>query len=439
MQGFATKSHLLGVGLDAFFEEKIKTTVKKYKLQTRSRFCESLEKFKAKDFSPAMIILQVPIHFGNALKLVQEILYQYPQSSLIIISPKSDPHLLVHFFRAGAFDVLFTPFDSYELVQALRRVLLKPMEVKSPHDWTPLQAAAHFFTRSITGQWDDLADNIQRYFSLFVKNKEEKIFLIEGGVESFLKDRHRLTEDRVQYLRKFLIDPKALMFGINKQGRRRAWIIKLAPNFICYWNVEFKAEVNGDQVFSTGFINLLRGQRDHYEVHLERERMKLLALTDEITGLWNQRKLTQDLDERVHTKDPFSLLFIDIDFFKSVNDQFGHVHGSQLLIDMAEILRKELRGSDLIYRYGGDEFIVLLPKLDLEQSKITALRLSAAIKQNDFSVQEKPYKMSLSVGIAVYPLDAATAKDLVDFADQMMYMSKKSGRGKVFHMTEVMS
>lgn len=439
MQGLATKSHLLGVGLDSFFEEKIKTTVKKYKLNMRSHFCESIEKFKARDYSPAMIVLQVPLHFGNALKLVQEILYQHPQSSLIVISPKSDPHLLVHFFRAGAFDVLFTPFDSYELVQALRRVLLRPVEVKSPLDWTPLQAAAHFFTRSITGQWDDLADNIQRYFSLFVDRKEEKIFLVEGAVEGYLKGRHRLSGEQQQYLEKFLRDPKALLFGLHKQGRHRAWLIKLAPNFICYWNVVFKTDVDADQLFSTGFSNLLRGQRDHYEVHLERERMKLLALTDEITGLWNQRKLTQDLDERVSAKDPFSLLFIDIDFFKSVNDQFGHVHGSQLLIDMATILKKELRGSDLIYRYGGDEFIVLLPKLDLEQSKITALRLSAAIKQNEFSVQEKPYKLSLSVGIAVYPLDAATAKDLVDFADQMMYMSKKSGRGKVFHVTEVMS
>ncbi len=439
MQVKAARPHLLGVGLDPFFQEKIKTTVKKYKLPMRSHFCESIEKFKSKDFSPSMIILQVPLHFGNALKLVQEIIYQYPQSSLIVISPKSDPHLLVHFFRAGAYDVLFTPFDSYELVQSLRRVLLRPIEVKSPLDWTPLQAAAHFFTRSITGQWDDLADNIQRYFSLFVNDKEEKIFLIEGSVTQYVKNRHKLSPERILYLNKFLNDPKSLLFGISKKGKRWSWIIKLAPNFVCYWNVSFKTEVNGDELFGTGFTNLLRGQRDHYEVHLERERMKLLALTDEITGLWNQRKLTQDLDERVQSKEPFSLLFIDIDFFKSVNDQFGHVHGSQLLIDMATILKKELRGSDLIYRYGGDEFIVLLPKLDLEQSKITALRLSTAIKQNEFSVQEKPYKLSLSVGIAVYPLDAATAKDLVDFADQMMYMSKKSGRGKVFHVTEVMS
>jgi diguanylate cyclase (GGDEF)-like protein len=166
--------------------------------------------------------------------------------------------------------------------------------------------------------------------------------------------------------------------------------------------------------------------------------MRRLALTDEITGLWNQRKLSQDLEEKVAVQGSFSLLFIDIDFFKNVNDQFGHVHGSQLLIDMAAILRRELRGSDLIYRYGGDEFIVLLPDVGLDSAKHTALRLSGAIKAHDFSVQERPYKLSLSVGIATYPEDAQTARALIDFADQMMYMSKKSGRGKVFHVTEVL-
>lgn len=439
MQGLNAKSRLLGVGLDSYFEEKIKTTVKKYKLTLRSHFSQDLSKLSFKNFIPSVIVVQVPIHFGNALKLVQELLFQFPQSSLIVISPKSDPHLLVHFFRAGAYDVLFTPFDSYELVQALRRVLLRSIQDKSPGEWTPLQAAAHFFTRSITDQWDDLADNIQKYFSLFAEEKSEKVFLLENTIEGFLQEKHNLSADKIAYLKKFLYDSESLLFGISKLGPKRSWLIKLAPNYVCYWSVKFKSHISPDELFSMGFINLLRGQRDHYEVHLERERMKLLALTDEITGLWNQRKLTQDLDEKVKAKEPFSLLFIDIDFFKSVNDQFGHVHGSQLLIDMATILKKELRGSDLIYRYGGDEFIVLLPNLDLDQSKITALRLSAAIKQNDFVVQEKPYKLSLSVGIAVYPLDALTAKDLIDFADQMMYMSKKSGRGKVFHMTEVMS
>jgi diguanylate cyclase (GGDEF)-like protein len=166
--------------------------------------------------------------------------------------------------------------------------------------------------------------------------------------------------------------------------------------------------------------------------------MRRLALTDEITGLWNQRRLSLDLEEKVEAESPFALLFIDIDFFKSVNDQFGHVHGSQLLIDMASILRRELRGSDLIYRYGGDEFIVLLPETNIEEAKQTALRLSVAIKANEFEVQEKPYKLSLSVGLAVYPEDAKSARALIDFADQMMYMSKKSGRGKVFHVNEVL-
>ena len=172
--------------------------------------------------------------------------------------------------------------------------------------------------------------------------------------------------------------------------------------------------------------------------------MRMLSLTDEVTGLFNQRKLVEDLEYYIsryqHDQQGFSLLFVDIDYFKTVNDQFGHVVGSQLLIDMSLVLKAQLRGSDLVYRYGGDEFIVLLPRTSLDITKKIALRISESVKAAEFTIgPDKKYRLSLSVGIAEFPSDATTAKAIIDFADKMMYMSKKSGRGKVFHVNEVVA
>jgi diguanylate cyclase (GGDEF)-like protein len=174
------------------------------------------------------------------------------------------------------------------------------------------------------------------------------------------------------------------------------------------------------------------------------DQIRLLSLTDEVTGLFNQRKLVEDLDLHIsrypHEKQVFSLLFIDIDYFKNVNDQFGHVVGSQLLVDMAAVLKTQLRGSDLVYRYGGDEFIVLLPKSNIEESKKIAVRISEVVKAAEFVINhEQKYRLSLSIGISEFPSDADSAKSIIEFADKMMYMSKKSGRGKVFHITEVVA
>jgi diguanylate cyclase (GGDEF)-like protein len=107
---------------------------------------------------------------------------------------------------------------------------------------------------------------------------------------------------------------------------------------------------------------------------------------------------------------------------------------------MAAVLKTQLRSSDLVYRYGGDEFIVLLPKSNIEESKKIALRISDAVKAAEFNIdKDKKYRLSLSVGIAEFPSDADSAKSIIEFADKMMYMSKKSGRGKVFHVTEVVA
>ncbi len=431
-------SRLLGLGLDAPLTEQIKAAAKAGRLPVRLSFAASPEGLPASANDVDAFLVQVPTHFGQALKLVQELLFRFPRTAVLVLSPKSDPHLLVHFFRAGVFDVLFFPLDVLEISQALRRATHRPTDPRTPADWTPLQAAAHFFTRPLAEHWDDLSDNLHRYFSLFYDVQKHQRFHDPAELLRLLPSVYGIRGPRLAKLEKFLADPKGLVFGLGHHRETSSWIIKLAPDHLCYWQARDLGRSRREEVFGPGFRNLLRGQRAHFEAQLEQRRLRRLALTDEITGLWNQRRLTQDLEEKVASGQAFALLFIDIDFFKNVNDQFGHVHGSNLLIDMAAILRRELRGSDFIYRYGGDEFIVLLPRTDLEVAKKIAVRLSESVKAHEFTVQNRPYRMSLSVGIAEYPTDGHSARELVDFADKMMYMSKKSGRGKVFHVTEVL-
>ncbi len=164
-----------------------------------------------------------------------------------------------------------------------------------------------------------------------------------------------------------------------------------------------------------------------------------LSHSDEVTGLFNQRKLTLDLEstieDHLESKDAFSLMFIDVDHFKDVNDNYGHIVGSQMLIDIGRVLKNLLRESDDIYRYGGDEFIVIMRKVNIKIVHKIALRILDSIKNKKFEISENiSHKLSVSVGIAEFPKDAQTSKEIIKFADEMMYESKKSGRGKVFHL-----
>lgn len=180
-----------------------------------------------------------------------------------------------------------------------------------------------------------------------------------------------------------------------------------------------------------------------YRMNKEKEQsLAVLATTDEVTGLYNHRKLSLDLEEAiaVHEKqhETFSIMFIDIDHFKSVNDNYGHIVGSKLLQDIGEVLSLILRASDHIYRYGGDEFVVIMPTVDISTVHEIAKRVLNKIKNKEFDIGNgEKYRLSVSVGIAEYPTDAKSAQEIIKFADEMMYMSKRSGRGKVFHVNEV--
>lgn len=162
-----------------------------------------------------------------------------------------------------------------------------------------------------------------------------------------------------------------------------------------------------------------------------------LVDVDDVTGLYNSRKLHKDLDTCIEkynkTGQVFAVLFIDIDHFKNVNDGHGHLIGTKILSDMAKMLRYVLRQTDNLYRYGGDEFVIIVPGADTENAKMIGERVLKTVKDKIFGspLKNKKFKLTVSIGIASYPEDAASSEEVMALADQMMYQAKSEGRGKV--------
>ncbi|MEK6776483.1 MAG: sensor domain-containing diguanylate cyclase [bacterium] len=162
-----------------------------------------------------------------------------------------------------------------------------------------------------------------------------------------------------------------------------------------------------------------------------------LAITDGLTQLFNFRYLHQSLDieisraNRYHTE--VSLIFLDLDYFKKINDRFGHLVGSQLLIDVGNILKNNLRPMDIICRYGGDEFIAVLPETGPEAALGTAERLRKMIEDHTFySDTGEAFHLTASFGIASYPNHVKDKNELIQLADQSMYRVKENTRNAVF-------
>jgi diguanylate cyclase (GGDEF)-like protein len=166
----------------------------------------------------------------------------------------------------------------------------------------------------------------------------------------------------------------------------------------------------------------------------EVQKLEVLSSTDDVTDFFNQRRLLDDLDSLIDKNDVFNVLFLDIDHFKEVNDKFGHIIGSKLLRDISKIIRSKIT-SEYLYRYGGDEFVIILSKVNAQDSSDKANELLDAIKAYDFQVEgHGSYSLSVSIGICEYPTNAKIKEDIISVADKMMYRSKKEGRGKVRHI-----
>ena len=161
------------------------------------------------------------------------------------------------------------------------------------------------------------------------------------------------------------------------------------------------------------------------------EHARELMYTDDLTGLYNHRYLQVALDKEIRRSKryglKFSLIFIDLDRFKQINDRHGHLVGSAVLTEMGQVLRRCSRDADVICRFGGDEFAILLLETDPEGVRVVAERIRSAIESHLFLEVRKPAcRVTATVGYATFPVDATDQQGLLDLADQAMYAGKRT-------------
>ncbi|SES99868.1 GGDEF domain-containing protein [Anaerobranca gottschalkii] len=226
------------------------------------------------------------------------------------------------------------------------------------------------------------------------------------------------------WIKKNIIDP------INKLQENTAEVIKGNLNY------DFTIDVNND-IAQLG-QNLNRMVKTIYE---QQKTLEELVRTDPLTGLANRRHFDQQLEleiERCKRKGtPLSLLVCDIDDFKCINDTYGHLLGDTVLVELGSLFITNLRKTDLPSRFGGEEFVILLPDTPLEKAMIVANKLLEEVKKLEFDTPDGPLSISITIGVAsseqIPDFDKINDPKniLLDYGDKALYRGKYNGKDQV--------
>jgi diguanylate cyclase (GGDEF)-like protein len=169
----------------------------------------------------------------------------------------------------------------------------------------------------------------------------------------------------------------------------------------------------------------------NYRVNFFHGKVLLLSITDELTQINDRRHFINELEKEIERSNRFSrnlsLIILDIDKFKYFNDTHGHIFGDKIIQSVARFLTETIRKTDFVARYGGDEFVIVMPETEKSMANVSIERLQKKFSQDFFENHQLPIKIkiSVSVGIASFPIDAKSVDELIHHADLALYKAKK--------------
>ena len=283
-------------------------------------------------------------------------------------------------------------------------------------------------------RWDREGQRVESlgYFPVVPSEELEPFFDVTAypRTRKVLEDQVTLTVD----IQDPFADPAEVRL-LTAAGHRSLVMLPLIANGQAIGLVELMAssliEMDPER------LSLVRTIANEASIALENARLyeeaRALADRDPLTGFFNHRSLHERFGQEAvrarRARRPLSLLMLDLDDFKLVNDTFGHVLGDDVLRFTADLIRRSLRGSDVPARYGGDEFAILLPDAGQDEAALTAERLTIAFAETTFTTASGlAVPIAISVGAATFPADGRTAAELIAVADAGLYRMKRAAR-----------
>ncbi|MDH5433359.1 MAG: EAL domain-containing protein [Gammaproteobacteria bacterium] len=393
-------------------------------IETVNSFDKALD--LAKDFEPDIALLDIKIGKDNGLELISKLKVIRSDVICIMMTAFRETEYAVTAVKNGANDYLFKPVQPDELFNIVKRNLEKLEEQRKV-------IASEQRVKTAFNHIDDL---------LFVVNTDGEV------IEANDTATKNISEDKVLKKRVWELpwwddttENKAKVKESFEQSLSGQIInfeigsISLSDS-LSYYSLSFKPVYDiKDQV-----VMLVLEGSDVTREKVEQQNIEYLAFYDSLTGLANRRMFMMTFEQNLATslrhKINSALLFLDLDYFKQINDELGHGAGDSLLKQVAERLASYTRQEDIVARLGGDEFVVLLPLLSRNAS--TAISKAKYVAEKICKGLNEPYdlnghlnRVGVSVGVVIFPEMGTAIKPLMEAADAATYKSKESGRNRV--------
>ncbi|MDH4226912.1 MAG: diguanylate cyclase [Deltaproteobacteria bacterium] len=424
-----------------------------------------------RSWHPDVILLDISLPIMNGIEACMRIReMQLPhRPSIIMISSISDKAIIADTLLKGADDFITKPFikielsarvaaqirlvDMYKSLDADRRNLKAVLEVTNSIG-SSLNTASVLST--IVGRVAEITSAIRCSIVLISTNNDGYVLASHENPElrdlkidlsKYPEIQQVMKTKKPLALNDIALDP--IMSGVqplvSDLKGMSVLVLPIITNEEVLGTLFLRArrltegfsseEISICQIIANASYNAIRNARLFETVVTEREILREISITDQLTGLYNHNfffgRLEEEFDRAVRYENNLSLLMIDIDNFKGINDRYGHLVGDKVLSGMSELIKKCVRKSDLVARYGGEEFSVILPQTPLDGALTEADKIRASIAEHSYGgvINEK---VTVSIGVAALPHKTIVEPvDLVNIADRALYRAKGSGKNRV--------
>ncbi|MEE9278814.1 MAG: diguanylate cyclase [Myxococcota bacterium] len=411
-----------------------------------------------------LLLTDLSMREMDGFELMEQVQRDWPATEVVVLTGYASLESALQAMRLGAADYLRKPVTPPEIVYCVKRTLLR-QRLLSENEALRACIMAFEAARSLTACLET-ADVLPLALDIILRvlDRERAVGRLarghahaSGGVHlrGFPSERVPQLRDDIQ--RGKLFDHAALESPASRDSASLAPLVRMGF-------LEEREEVLGLPLSLDGRIvggiwvlpggqpfapddvqraELVATQAELAMINAERfVQARERAFVDDVTGLYNARYLLSALDRelsraaRAHCE--LSVLFLDLDRFKNVNDQYGHLVGSRILLELGQVLLAQIRAIDTVGRYGGDEFTILLVDTAHDPAIEVAERIRQAVEEATFGADRGlELGLTLSIGVASYPTNGETGELLLDLSDKAMYLGKALGRNKVCSANEL--